>query len=233
MRKATYALLGAALVAALASGSMAKKAGVGLEWSWVPTFQLGAFGLDTSAQEFTLAWDVSDSFSVGVFTGTGKYNAEKSYNNDVLATPLDEELSVEGSTSIAGIRLLTNVPGLKMLRAGLEAGAMSIGAATYSFIRSDGSATDGTAFGLGALPVYGGETCGMVGVTGKLSLIEASNANVTTAVTVAGSLRFVDLTDAYILGDQETNTTATPLAKIDPVKSMTNVAVQLAIGIWF
>ncbi len=230
MRKATYALLGAALVVALASGSMAKKAGVGLEWSWVPTFQLGAFGLDTSAQEFTLAWDVSGDFSVGVFTGNGKFNAEKSYTNDTLATPLDEELSVEGTTGVAGIRLLTNVPGLKMLKAGLEAGAMTLGAGTYTFTRSDGSAGAAAAFGA---PVCAGETCGMVGVTGKLSLIEASNANVTTAVTVAGSLRFVDLTDTAILGTQEVNTTAVPLAKIDPVKSMTNVAVQLAVGIWF
>lgn len=233
MRKATNFLLGAVLAAALASGAQAAgKAGIGLEWSWVPVVPLGGFDMEMSGQEFTLAWDVSDNFSVGVFRGDGQYRGTHEYTDNSAPT-IDRKLTVRATTAISGLRLLTVLPVMNdMLSVGLEMGAMTFGTATYDYVASDGSACVAGDFGVPDSTNIDGYVAPLLGLVGKIKLIEAKSSTVTTALTVSGGLRFVPLLDEDLLGTQQTVMTA-PLEGIDPITNYTNIAVQVGLGLWF
>ena len=232
MRKAINVMLGAVLAIGLASGAQAAgRAGVGLEWSWVPVMPLGGFNMEISGQEFTLAWDVSDRFSVGVFRGDGQYRAGYDYS----AGGLTYELAVHAPTSVSGLRLLSVLPVLNdMISLGLELGAVEFGdgSGNYNLTVSDGSAAAGTEFGSYSSVGIDNSTSPLLGIMGKVKLIEAKASTVTTAVTVAAGIRIVPLVqDTDLVGTQEALSAPTEL--IDPVTNYTNIAVQVGVGLWF
>jgi hypothetical protein len=238
-------LLGAAFLVAAAGGSaLAKPAGVGLEWSWVPVIPFNGFGMKMTNEEFTLAWELSDAFEVGVFRGAGTYGGSYEYTDSIPGNNgITREISLTGNTAVSGIRLLTKMPALKFLTAGLEVGVMQIGAGTYAYNNSDGTAGSQADFGYGVpdpvgppiVPVqaYNGETAALAGLVAKATLINAETKTVATKVAISGALRFVDLTDAFLLGRQETQSTSIPLKGIDEVTNYTNLALSLTIGLWF
>jgi hypothetical protein len=236
MRKATNIMLGAVLAVALASGTAqaAGKAGIGLEWGWAPSFQLGKFGLDMSSQEFTLAWNLSDSFQVGVFRGSGQYRGSYEYENDTVSgAEFDQEMTVTGSTAVAGLRFLTVLPAMNALSVGLEVGAMTLGTVTRQYVNSDGSAGNAAAFTGGIAPTDLAATAPLLGAMAKMKLIEAKSKDITAVLTVAGAFRLVDLPDTYVFGSQEVNTTETVKDKIDPVTNFHNVTVTAGLALWF
>jgi hypothetical protein len=241
MRKATVTLLAAAFVVAAAGGAWAKSAGVGLEWGWVPTVPFNGFGVKTSNQEFTLAWELSDSFEVGVFRGAGQFGGESSYTDDTGAVNIERRLKCSGTTAVSGIRLLAGIPALSMLKAGLELGVMSFAVNPvtlgYTYTDSDGSGTTNAAnFYPGAVAPNPTETAPLIGLAAKATLISAETNTVKSAVTVTGALRFVDTTDAYLLGQQEVSTVkavAGNADEIDEVGNFTNLAIGINLGLWF
>lgn len=233
MRKATVLLLSAAFVVAAMSGTArAAPAGVGLEWGVVPVINFGDFDMKFS-DEFTLAWNVSDKFQVGVFGGDGTYRAEDSYT-DVTTTPLaptEARLVVGGTTAVTGLRLLAAIPGLSFLSAGLEIGTMQF-TSTYGagglVTRADGSVPLGTEFGTVAPLVT---TAELYGLAVKGTVLKASTKTVTTEVTIAGSFRIIDFADTTVLGTSHT-TKAVPDA-IEAVSNYNNLALTIAVGMWF
>lgn len=236
MRKATSLLLGTAfLVAATGGSALAKPAGVGLEWSWVPVIPFNGFGIKMTNEEFTLAWKLSEAFEVGVFRGAGQYYGEYEYQDTVPGNNgIKRKLELSGNTSVSGIRILTQMPLVKILSAGLEVGVMNLGAGTYAFNNSDGSATsDGTNFGLAAGPAYVGETAPLAGVALKADLINAETKTVATKVCLSAAIRFVDTADGFLLGRQESTTTSVPRKGIDEITNYTNLALSLTVGLWF
>jgi hypothetical protein len=236
MRKATVTLLAAAFVVAVAGGAWAKPAGIGLEWGWVPTVPFNGFGVKMSNQEFTLAWELSDSFEVGVFRGSGQYGGESKYTDDTGAVNIERRLSVTGTTAVSGIRLMAAIPAISMLKAGLELGAMTLGAGTYAYTESDGSSTTTAAnFFTGAVGTPA-ETVALIGLAAKATLITAETNTVKSALTVTGALRFADTTDDYLLGQQEVSTVKAAAGnadEIDEVTNFTNLAIGVNLGLWF
>jgi hypothetical protein len=230
-------LLGAAFVVAVTGGSALAKAGVGLEWSWVPVIPFNAFAMKMTNEEFTLAWQLSDAFEVGVFRGAGQYSGSYEYTDSIPANNgITREITLSGNTAVSGIRLLTKMPALKFLTAGLEVGVMNFGAGTYAFNNSDGTAGDQTDFGYAVAPpalAYNGETAALAGIVAKATLINAETKTVATKVAISGALRFVDMNDAFLLGRQETQSVSVPLKGIDQVTHYTNLALALTIGLWF
>ena len=242
MRKATSMLLGAAFLVAVTGGSALAKAGVGLEWSWVPVIPFNAFGMKMTNEEFTLAWQLSDAFEVGVFRGAGQYSGSYDYADSIPANNgITREITLSGNTSVSGIRLLTKMPALKFLTAGLEVGVMNFGAGTYAYNNSDGTAGSQIDFGYGdptgvppaPVQAYNGETAALAGIVAKATLINAETKTVATKVAISGALRFVDMNDAFLLGRQETQSVSIPLKGIDEVTHYTNLALSLTIGLWF
>jgi len=235
MRKATVTLLAAVLAVAVTGGvAQAKGAGIGLEWGWVPTIPFNGFDMKMSNQEFTLAWELSDKFEVGVFRGAGGYSGGSEYtDNRVGENNVERALTVTGTTGVSGIRLLTGIPGLSMLKAGIEVGVLTLGAGTYRYTDSGGTGTTGDAsffpgLVVGALPA---ETVGLIGLATKATLISAKTRTVKTALAITASLRFADITDGFLLGQQEVKT-VTPDG-IDEVTHFTNLAIGINLGIWF
>jgi len=231
MRKATVTLLAAVLVHAVTGGvAQAKGAGIGLEWGWVPTIPFNGFDMKMSNQEFTLAWELSDKFEVGVFRGAGGYSGGSEYtDNRVGENNVERALTVTGTTGVSGIRLLTGIPGLSMLKAGIEVGVLTLGAGTYRYTTSDGSGStvDGD-FGNEGITA---ESVGLIGLATKATLISAKTRTVKTALAITASLRFADITDGFLLGQQEVKT-VTPDG-IDEVTHFTNLAIGINLGIWF
>jgi hypothetical protein len=231
MRKVTALLLGAAfLVAAMSGTARAKSAGIGLEWGVVPVIQFGDFDMKFN-DEFTLAWDVSDRFEVGVFRGDGNYRAETTYTNDTnpLAV-IDQSLVVNGTTAITGIRLLTVLPMLSFVKAGIEAGTLTMSAGTYSFPNSDGSTGVLADFGAPVAPL---QTLEMYGLVVKATPLQAKTKTVTTEVNVGLALRIVDMPDTNVLGTQEVNTVKLVKDGIDAVTNYSNLAITIGLGIVF
>jgi len=233
MHKAAKMLLGTVFALAVAGGNEARAAAIGLEWGWVPTIPFGDFDIRLSNQEFTLSWKVSDDFTVGVFRGDGQYRGEREYTNNTVSPTIGHKLAVTGTTSVSGIRILVSIPALSMLSAGLEVGAMTLGAGSYTYTNSDGTgfstASPDARFGAGQ--AFGGATAALLGAVGKASLIRAESKTVTTEITVNAALRFVDLSDTLVFGSQESNKT-TP-TDIDAVTNYTNLAITVAVGLWF
>lgn len=243
MRKATTTLLAAAMIFALAGTRVAQaadRAGVGLEWSYNPTVSLGGFDLDLSGQEFALAWKVSDTFTVGVFSGSGNYAVSHDYTDDVTTpgTNFDRHIGVTGTTSNSGIRLTTALPMLTFLSVGLEAGALTVSAVNApDYVNSNGSTSADTNFGpAGVAGSYGGATYGMVGLTGRITLLKGEVKTVGTEVAVGASLRFVPIQDNYTFLGQQEVTTSKPVAskdKIDPISSFNSLTLAATVALTF
>jgi hypothetical protein len=228
MRKAKMFMLLAALASTLAGGRVAQAAaGVGLEWGMGPTIPMSNFGMKMN-EGFTLAWKVTDAFSVGVFRESGNYRGEHEYT--VVATALKHSVILEGTSEVSGIRLMTVMPVISILEMGIELGTLSLGAGTYSTSRSDGGAAAYSDFGLAA-PAFAGGQAPMAGVSLKATLLKGETKTVTTAIAILAGYRFVDFNDAYLLGTQETLNVA--VKKIDAVSGYDNVNVGLVIGLWF
>jgi hypothetical protein len=241
MRKATTTLLAAAMIFAMAGGRVAQaadRAGIGLEWAYNPTISLSGFDMDLSGQEFALAWKVSDTFTVAVFNGSGNYAIAHEYNDDVTvpATPFKRRVGVTGSTRSSGIRLTTSLPMLTFLAVGLEAGAVTVSAVNApDFTNSDGTVSTAANFGAGA-GTYPGAQYGMVGLTGKVTLLKGEVKTVGTEVAVGASLRFVPINADYrFTGSQET-TTSKPVGsktKIDPIESFNSLTLAATVALTF
>lgn len=238
MRKLTTALCGAVLAVALAAGSAsaAGKAGIGLEWGYVPTIEMGAFGADLTAQEFTLAWDISDAFQVGVFRGTGHFRGDHAYNDNLVSPVIERTNVVTGNTEVSGLRFLTTLPVMNnMIAIGIEAGAIEIVQTNREYLNSDGTVSTQADFM--AAGGYAPEDLDLVapllGVTAKIRLIEAKGKTVTTALTVAGALRFVPMDDTFVFGSREETTLPADQTKIDPVTGFHNFAITAGVGLWF
>lgn len=238
MGKTTRVLLGAVLAAVLTSGAQAAgRAGIGLEWNWQPVIPFGGFSMEASGQEATLIWDVSERFTVGVFRGKGQFSASHEYTDTTsFGYDSDLKLSVKAPTSVSGIRLLTNLPVLNdKIAVGIEMGALAVGNSNehYSSSTGDTPLDWPASFGGPDTSVYDGVVAPLMGLMGKIKLIEASTSTVTTAVTVSAALRFIPLEDSDLLGTQEVNTTEVPPAGIDPITNYTNLAVSVGVGLWF
>lgn len=231
MRKANMFMLLAALAATLAGGRVAQAAaGVGLEWGMGPTIPMANFGMKMN-EGFTLAWKVTDAFSVGVFRESGNYRGEHKYT--AVATNFKHSVILEGTSEVSGIRLMTVVPVISILEMGIELGTLSLGAGTYSTSRSDGGTAAYADFGLPVAPAFAGGQAPMAGVSLKATLLKGETKTVSTAIAILAGYRFVDFPDAYLLGTQETLNVAVPQKKIDAVAGYDNVNVGLVIGLWF
>jgi len=238
MRNATKVLLIAAVVFAVTGSGVAgaaDRAGIGLEWGWAPTINLNGLSSDFAGTAFSLDWKVTDSFSVGVVSNAGFYSGSHEYTDDTGANPIKHNVQLDGNENSTVLRILATVPVVTFLQAGLEAGVMQIGPSTYTYVNSDGTtggaANFGSAAGIG--PNFGNQTEGIVGVMAKATLVQAESKTVSAAISVSGGLRFVNLPDTYAFGSQETNTTKTPTAKIDPITNMNSLSLAVSAGLWF
>lgn len=234
MRKAKMFMLLAALASMLAGGRVAQAAaGVGLEWGMGPTIPMANFGIKMN-EGFTLAWKVTDSFAVGVFREAGMYRGEKEYTNTVVVPSLKQSIILEGTSEVSGIRLMTVMPVLSILQAGIELGTLSLGAcAAPEYSRSDGANTLVTAADFGVLDAMVAQQLPMVGVSLKATLLKGETKTVATEISILAGYRFVDMPDQYVFGTQEATTVLVTKKKIDAVAGYDNVNVGLVIGLWF
>lgn len=233
MRKAKMFMLLAALASTLAGGRVAQAAaGVGLEWGMGPTIPLSNFGMKMN-EGFTLAWKVTDSFAVGVFRESGMYRGEKEYTNTVAVPSLKQSIILEGTSGVSGIRLMTVMPVLSILQAGIELGTLSLGAATATYSRSDGANALVTAADFGAPVAMGAQQLPMVGVSLKGTVLKGETKTVSTEISILAGFRFVDMPEQYVFGTQEATTILTTKKKIDAVTNYNNIGVGLVIGLWF
>ena len=238
MRKATKGLLIAAACCVVMSSGVANaedKAGIGLEWGWAPTVHLNGFGLDASGSSFSLNWKVTEIFTVGMSSHSGLYSGSHEYSDDTVTPNIKHNVTVTGHETSSVLRILGSIPAISFLQAGLEAGVLQIGAGNYTYVNSDGTQGSNANFGFGAgigpnLPTT---TVGVIGVLGKINLVQAESKTVSAAISVSGGLRFSGIPDTYVFGSQETNTTKTPPAKIDPVTNFNNLSLAVSAGLWF
>jgi hypothetical protein len=121
------------------------------------------------------------------------------------------------------------------LQAGVEAGVLQLGAASFTYVNSDGSAGSANDFGAiaGIAPTFPNTNAAVIGVLGKITLVEAESKTVSAAISVSGGLRFSSITDTYAFGSQEATTTKTPPSKIDPVTNFNNISLAVSAGLWF
>jgi hypothetical protein len=211
-----------------------------LELSWVPTVPFeSAFDAQMSSEEFTLAWNVSDNFKVGVFRGSGIYGGDKSYADDTGATPITRTLSQAGSTSVSGLRFTTGLPQLSFLSVGIEVGTMTLGATTAGFSESNGDGTtsesDFTPGGAPGSLDFASTTAPLIGVLAKATVISAQGSTVTTEINVSVAFRMVDTGDVSLFGTQEVSTIKAPLLKtaIGQIENYNNLAIAIGASLWF
>lgn len=236
MRNATRVLLGAALIAAFASGAKAAdRAGVGLEWASGPTIPLGTFSLKID-NEFALGWKLSDNVSAEVFSGQGATTATHSYTSNVTptgatGTSITCKETIDGTADTSGIRIKSLIPGLDFLALGLELGqTVMTWPNTTVYERSDGTA--GGAGDFGGAPATGSVVGNLIGVNGKLVLVKGETKTVSGELSVGASLRFVDWgSRQYLLGTQDVFLSQPK--SIDPVSNYNNLAITAGIGLWF
>ena len=175
---------------------------------------------------------MTDSFTVGVASGQGFYSGSHEYTDNTLATPINDRVAIEGRTSVSTLQILTTVPVLTFLQAGLEAGVMYIGASTDTYVYSDGSNGGAADFG-GSAGISGNQTASVIGVMAKATLLHAESKTVSADIAVSGGLRFVNLPELYAFGTQEVNSTAVPLKKIDPITNFNSLALGVTAALWF
>jgi len=238
MRNATKGLLIAAVVFAVTSGNMAgaaDRAGIGLEWGWAPTINLNGLDSDFAGTTFSLDWKVTDSFSVGVASNAGFYSGSHEYTDNTVTPNIKHNIRLDGQENSTVLRILATVPVVTFLQAGLEAGVMQIGGATYTYVNSDGTTGSAANFGAGpgVAPNFGNQTEAIAGVMAKATLVQAESKTVSAAISVSGGLRFVNLPDTYAFGSQESNSNSQPLKKIDPITNMNSLSLVVEAGLWF
>lgn len=247
MRKSKMVLLAAALAVAVSAPAVsADKAGIGLNWAIGPQVMFGPFDMQFS-NGFTLGWNVTDRFTVGVFRDEAMVRGEKSYTCDNTVTghiaDAEHTMVVEGTSLAQGLSFLTNLlelPLVGRLAVGLEIGTQQfdIPAAGYSFSDSDSSgSTDGADFGLPVAPVAVSITAPIMGVAAKLRVLEFETKTVTTCIDVNLAMRWIPIKDDYMLGMVEADVVApvppATLDKIDPVGSLNTVTLMAGVGLWF
>jgi len=238
MRKATMGLLIAAVVCAGMSGGMAgaaDRAGVGLEWGWAPTINLNGFGVDMAGSSFSLSWKVTDFFTVGMTSNQGSYSGSHEYTDNTVTPNIKHNVQVNGSENSTVLRILANIPALAFLQAGVEAGVVKLGAGTFSYVNSDGTSGSPNDFGAiaGIPPTFPNTNAAVIGVLGKLNLVQAETKTVSAAISVTGGLRFTSIADTYAFGSQETTTTSNPPKNIDPITNFNNISLSVSAGLWF
>lgn len=235
MRKATTLLLAAVMMAA---GSQVAKAadrsGLGVTWSIGPTIQLGDFDMKFD-QELGVSWAVGENFGIEIFKSDGQLRGEHTYTDDVTVpgSNIDQHLVVSGNVNQEGLRFLAGIPFLSFVkfRVGAELGVSDVSITQVTQFRSDGGATTGTEFGV--LPTTGTINAPLIGILAKASLLSAESKTVATSLDVMASLRFVNFADTNMLGSQESNTTKTPLAGIDPYSSYNTLAIRAGLNVSF
>lgn len=244
MRKSKMVLLAAALAVAVSAPAVsADRAGIGLNWAIGPMVQLGPFDMKFS-NGFTLGWNVTDRFSVGVFREDAQVRGEYSYTNNPAAptVPVKHTVVVEGTTNAQGLRFMANLLALPIvgeLSAGIEVGTQVINAATFTYTNDDGTMdVDGVNFGTAPAADVDGlvDTVPLMGVAGNLRVLEFETKTVTTAVDVNASFRFIPVNDTYTFGTQETDyipPAGTTFKKIDPVSNFNTLSLTVGVGIWF
>jgi len=238
MRKATKGLLiAAAFVAVMGSGvaGAADRAGIGLEWGWAPTINLNGFDIDFAGSSFALSWKVTDFFTVGMVSNQGYYSGSHEYNDDTVTPNIKHNVRVDGNVNSSVLRILANIPALAFLQAGMEAGVVQLGAGSFTYVNSDGTAGSANDFGAvaGIPPTFPNISAAVIGVLGKINLVEAETKTVSAAISVTGGLRFTSLPDTYAFGSQETTTTTVPPKKIDPITNFNNISLSVSAGLWF
>ena len=234
MRKAKLSLLAAALFTALAGKTLAAdRAGIGLEWGIGPVIQMGDFDMKFG-QSFGVNWQVTDVVSVAIFGENAPLRAEYSYADDTGSATFDRGIQVNGDYAVSGLRITHELPILKIIDVGFELGVAQLNETLVRYHNSNGSLGTATDFGSSGRDTL--NTTGAVeGITAVVSIFKAESGAVSTELTVAGALRFIQLPDTYIFGHQEviTTKTAAEKAEIEPIDSYNNLAVRVALNVGF
>lgn len=238
MRKATATLLAAGVMFAVAGGRVAQaadRAGIGVEWGIGPVIQLGDFDMKMS-QGFGVTWQVTEAVGVAIFGENAPLHAEYTYSNDTGAVAFDQGVQVDGDYAVSGMRITHQLPVLKILDVGFELGVVQLNETNVRWHNSNGTLGSDVDFN----PAGGNRdtlntTGAMEGITASIGLFKAETGTVTTELSVAGALRFVQLPDTYIFGNQELNTTKPAAEKdeIEPIDSYSNLAIRVALNVGF
>jgi hypothetical protein len=235
MRKATATLLAAGLLFAASGAGIAQaadRAGVGLEWGIGPVIQMGDFDMKFG-QAFGVNWKVNEQVSVAIFGEQAPFRGEYSYSNDTGTVAFDQGIQVNGNYSVSGMRIMHELPILKIIDIGFELGVVSLGEGPapryHNSNGSTGSAADfGTVNPLDA-------TGALEGIAVHLGLFKAESGTLSTELGINAALRFVQLPDTFVFGTQEVTTTkpAAEKAGIDAVTSYNNITLQVALNVGF
>lgn len=237
MRKATATLLAAGLLFAASGAGIAQaadRAGVGLEWGIGPVIQMGDFDMKMS-QGFGVNWQVTEVVSVAIFGENAPLRAEYSYSNDT-GVAFDQGVQVNGDYAVSGMRVMHQLPILKILDIGFELGVVQLNENQVRWHNSNGTEGSDVDFN----PAGGNRdtlntTGALEGVTASLGLFRAETGTISTELSVAAALRFVQLPDTYIFGTQELNTTkaAAEKAEIPAIDNYNNLVVRVALNVGF
>jgi len=236
MRKAKLSLLAVALFTAFAGKTLAAdRAGVGLEWGMGPVIQMGDFDMKIG-QTFAVNWQVNEQVRVSIFGEQAPVRGEYTYSNDI-GTPFDQGIQVNGNYALSGMRIMHQLPILKILDVGFELGVVSLNDTASSPMYHNSNGTNGSDVDFGGAGAVDGlnATGALEGLAVRVALFKAESGTVTTELGVNAALRFVQLPDTYVFGTQETTTTKPAAEKvgIDAVTSYNNIALQVALNVGF
>lgn len=235
MRKAKLSLLAVALFTAVAGKTLAAdRAGVGLEWGIGPVIQMGDFDMKFG-QAFAVNWQVNEQVRVSIFGEQAPVRGEYTYSNDTGTVAFDQGIQINGNYALTGMRIMHELPMLKILDIGFELGVVSLNDTANSpmYHNSNGSTGSAADFG-GAVDPFNASGA-LEGLALRATLFSAESGTITTELGVNAALRFVQLPDTYVFGTQETTTTkpAAEKAGIDAVTSYNNIALQVALNVGF
>lgn len=236
MRKAKLSLLAVALFTAFAGKTLAAdRAGIGLEWGIGPVIQMGDFDMKMS-QGFGVNWQVTEVVSVAIFGENAPLRAEYTYSNDTGAVAFDQGVQVNGDYAVSGMRVMHQLPILKILDVGFELGVVQLNENQVRWHNSNGTeGTDADFNPAGGNRDQLNTTGAMEGVTASLGLFRAETGTISTELSVAAALRFVQLPDTYIFGTQELNTVKPAAEKdeIEAIDNYNNLVVRVALNVGF
>lgn len=234
MRKA-LSYLAALVVSIGASGAWAAdRAVVGMEWGFGPIVRKvpGAARFDSQA---TLYWKASDDFTLGVFRGDGTWAMQAGQSEEFAGGPTIWKLRKTGQVQTSGIRMLKSLPMMNLVGVGLDLGTAQFLEQTAT-ITQDNGASPGPAATFG-VPVAFNTTAALLGVVGRMSLLQASSKTITTEFSLTGSLRYAVFPALNVLGtlkDKEVGVLGTPgTTPMKAISSYHNLVISLGANIWF